>query len=316
MNFKKPLFWNFKKPNFFSILLIPFTIPVIFNNFLLKIRKKIKFSEIKSICVGNIYLGGTGKTPLVIKLYQIIKNSGLNVTTAKKFYSNQIDEQNLLKKKTQTIIEKNRMKALNQAIKDLNEVIIFDDGLQESKIDYDLKIVCFKNKNWIGNGQLIPAGPLREKIESLQKYDVVFLNGRNENVDEIKNTIRKINSKIQIFSSYYEIKNLSDLDKKCNYLIFSGIGDPSSFKEILSENNINVVKEIIYPDHYNYKKKDIRKILGMAKKINAKVLTTEKDFVKISDEEKLKINNLEIELKIIDEQRFVNFLNDKINKQT
>ena len=76
-----------------------------------------------------------------------------------------------------TAEEQHALAALNKS----KEVIIFDDGLQEKDIDYDLKIVCFKNKNWIGNGQLIPAGPLREKIESLKKYDVVFLNGKSEN---------------------------------------------------------------------------------------------------------------------------------------
>ena len=95
MNFKKPIFWDLKKPNIFSYLLLPFTIPVIINNFFLCIQKKYKFSKIKTVCIGNIYLGGTGKTPLTIKLFNIIKKMGFDVITAKKFYSNQIDEQNL-----------------------------------------------------------------------------------------------------------------------------------------------------------------------------------------------------------------------------
>ena len=61
MDLKKPLFWNLKKPSFISYVLIPFTILMILNNFILKIKKKIKFKNIKSICIGNIYLGGTGK---------------------------------------------------------------------------------------------------------------------------------------------------------------------------------------------------------------------------------------------------------------
>ena len=256
---------------------------MILNNFILKIKKKIKFKNIKSICVGNIYLGGTGKTPLTIKLYQILSKIGLRVVTAKKFHSNQFDEQTLLKENTKTIIAKNRIDAYNQAINSSNDVIIFDDGLQEKNVDYDLKFVCFKNKNWIGNGMLIPSGPLRENVESLKRYDVVFLNGTDENTQDIKETILKINPQIKIFNSYYEIKNLNTLDLKSDYLIFSGIGDPSSFKEILLKNNIKVKKEIIFPDHYNYKKNDIKKIFELAEKINAKILTTEKDFVKISN---------------------------------
>ncbi len=313
MNFKKPLFWDLKKPNFFSYLLIPFTIPIIINNFLIRFKKKNKFSKIRSICVGNIYLGGTGKTPLTIKLYEIIRNMGLNVITAKKFYSNQIDEQALLQKKTETIITKKRLEAINIAINNSNDVIIFDDGLQEKNIDYDLKIVCFKKKNWIGNGQLIPSGPLREKIENLKNYDVVFLNGKSDGARTAEEMIHKINSQVKIFESHYEIKNLDELDKNSNYLIFSGIGDPSSFRDILSENNINVVKEKIFPDHYIYKKDDIKNISDEAKKINAKILTTEKDFMKLSNNDAEKINFLKIELKIAQEQNFIKFLNDKIN---
>ena len=270
MNFKKPFFWNLKKPNFVSYLLIPFTLPIIINNFLRKIRKKNKFSDIKLICVGNIYLGGTGKTPLTIKLYQIIKRMGLKVATAKKYYLNQIDEQAIIKEKTTSIISKNRIDAVKKAITNTNDILIFDDGLQDKSIDYDLKIVCFNSKNWIGNGLLIPSGPLREKLHSLKNYDIVFLNGENENIDEIKKEITKINPEIEIFESYYEIKNYDKLDKQSKYLIFSGIGEPSSFKDILIKNNFKISKEIIFPDHYNYKKNDIENIYNEAKKIGAK----------------------------------------------
>lgn len=313
MNFKKPIFWDLKKPNIFSYLLLPFTIPVIINNFFLGIQKKYKFSKIKTVCIGNIYLGGTGKTPLTIKLFNIIKKMGFDVITAKKFYSNQIDEQNLLKAKTKNIVSKRRIDAINQAVNNSNQVIIFDDGLQEKKIDYDLKIVCFKKKNWIGNGQLIPSGPLREKIENLKNYDIVFLNGKDDNTENIKEIIHRLNPKIEIFESDYIIQNLKELDINSNYLIFSGIGDPVSFKEILLENNISVVKEIIFPDHYKYKKKDIENILQESKKLNAKILTTEKDFIKLSVDDVREINFLKIELKIVKEEKFINFINDKLN---
>ena len=170
-----------------------------------------------------------------------------------------------------------------------------------------------KKKNWIGNGQLIPSGPLREKIENLKNYDIVFLNGRYDNAENIKKTIYELNPKIEIFESYYEIQNLDELDISSNYIIFSGIGDPLSFKEILIENNINVVKEIIFPDHYEYKKKDIENVLEESYKLNAKILTTEKDFIKLSDDSAKKINFLKIELKIIKEEKFINLINEKLN---
>ena len=83
--------------------------------------------------------------------------------------------------------------ALNQAINDNVDIVIFDDGLQDGSINYDLKFVCFNNIKWIGNGFLIPAGPLREKIESISKYDAVFLNGNENDNSNIKFIINRYN---------------------------------------------------------------------------------------------------------------------------
>ena len=91
MKFTKPKFWDFQKPNIYAYLLLPFTLPVRLNNFLSNHKSKIKPNEVKTICVGNIYLGGTGKTPAEI-LFEILKKIELNVVTAKKFYSSQKDE--------------------------------------------------------------------------------------------------------------------------------------------------------------------------------------------------------------------------------
>ena len=130
MKLKKPYFWDLTKPNFLSYLLIPFSLPVILRNFLFHFLKKKKLSGIKTICVGNIYLGGTGKTPLTIKISQIFKQEGIKVATIKKNYSNQKDEQLLLKQKTSLIIADSRKDAINQGIKEKYDILVFDDGLQ------------------------------------------------------------------------------------------------------------------------------------------------------------------------------------------
>jgi len=100
MSLKKPSFWDLPKPSLVSYLLIPFTLPIVLRNFLFQSLKKEKSSNIKTICVGNIYLGGTGKTPLSIKIYEILKKLNNKVAIVKKNYSNQKDEQLLLKQKT------------------------------------------------------------------------------------------------------------------------------------------------------------------------------------------------------------------------
>ncbi len=253
-------------------------------------------------------MGGTGKTPLVIKLYDILNKANIKAVTAKKNYKEQLDEQIILDKKTKLILSSTRFQALKKAINDSNEFIIFDDGLQDNKIDYDMKFVCFKIKSWIGNGCVIPSGPLREKINSLKKYDAVFLNGKKNFSGEIEKTIYKINPKIKIFYTYYEPVNLDKLDLEKKYIIFSGIGEPDDFKEILINNRVKVSKEIIYPDHFQYSQNNLEYIIKEAKKINAEIITTEKDYNKISQNYKKYIKFLQIDLKIHDENNLKSFL--------
>ena len=266
MRFKKPKFWDLKKPNFISKLLLPFTLPIIINNILLNFKSKKKIQNIKTICIGNIYIGGTGKTPTTIKLYKILKNMKFNVVTAKKNYTNQKDEKIILQNKTNFISDKTRKKIIKQAIYNKNDLIIFDDGLQDKNVNYDIQLVCFDFNNWIGNGCLIPAGPLREKLDSLKKYDGIFLKNTAHKDENINNLIKNYNSNIEIFNTHYEIVNLDRFSKSNKYLIFSGIGNPNDFKNILIQNNINIVDEMIFPDHYMYNEKDINLIKNTMEK--------------------------------------------------
>ena len=136
MKIKKPKFWDYAEPNFLSYLLLPLTFPIILNNFFLK--KKIQSTQkIKKICVGNIYVGGTAKTPLTVEIYKILKDLKYNTATIEKYYKNQIDEQKILNSHRRLYREKNRNLALSQAIKDSVHVVISDDGLQDASMSYD-----------------------------------------------------------------------------------------------------------------------------------------------------------------------------------
>ena len=126
MIFKKPLFWDLKTQSVLSVILFPLTILTNINNFFLAISKKKIDHKIFSICIGNIYIGGTGKTPLTIKLYQILNKNHKGVVVGKKFYPSHVDEINLLKKKVRVIIKKKRNLIIQEAVKSNNKVIIFD----------------------------------------------------------------------------------------------------------------------------------------------------------------------------------------------
>mgnify|MGYP006107679757 FL=1 len=309
MKLKKPKFWDYKQPIFISYLLLPFTFPLIINNFFLNLKKNnIKNSKIKKICIGNIYVGGTAKTPLTIKIYQILNSLKFKTATMKKFYANHVDEQKMLAEKTKLYCLKNRNMVLDKAIRDNIEVVIFDDGLQDRSINYDLEFVCFNNIKWIGNGLLIPAGPLREKIESIKKYDAAFINGNEIDNSNLRSLIKKYNKTIKIFESNYVVINIEKFDINKKYLIFSGIGNPDSFKETLLKYNFSIIKEIIFPDHHIYTQVDIDKIKAQAQKLNAKIITTEKDYTKINSSNNDDIKYLQIDLKIKNEIELINYL--------
>ena len=312
MIFKKPKFWDYKKPNFIAYLLLPLSCIVhIYNN--LNLSKKISFyGKIKTICVGNIYVGGTGKTPLSIKIIKILKNSNIKTCFIKKEYSNQLDEQKLLSSNGKLFCKKNRVTAANDAFKENFDVAIFDDGLQDKNIKYDIKIVCFNEEVGAGNGCLLPAGPLRESVKNLKKYDVVFLNGNNINESNFEKKIQKDFPHLKIFKSTYSIKNLQDFNSKEQYLVFAGIGNFDSFIDMLKKNNFRILDTIAYPDHYNYSKSDIKKILDIAKLKKAKIITTEKDYIKIAEEYKKEIKAIKIELNIANENKFNEFLNKRL----
>ena len=313
MKLKKPKFWDYQKPNFLSYILLPLTFPILINNFLLNLKKDIKENtKPKKICIGNIYIGGTAKTPLAIKIYQILNNLNIKTATIKKFYKNHYDEQKMLSEKTILYCEKTRVSALNKAIQDNIDVVIFDDGLQDKTINYDLKIVCFNNIKWTGNGFLIPAGPLREKINSISKYDVAFLNGNEKNNSTLKLLLKKYNANIKIFESRYKAINIKQFNIDEKYIIFSGIGNPESFKQTLVDNNIKITKEIIFPDHHHYTQKNIDYIKSQATKYDSKILTTEKDYIKIKIFKNDDIKHLKIELDIKNEDKLIDYLKTHI----
>ena len=316
MIFKKPKFWDLKKPNFLAYLLYPLTIFVEIINIISSLIPKKKFSEIKTICVGNLYIGGTGKTPTSLFLYNLLKKMNFNPVIAKKFYKNQIDEQKFLQDNSNFISLNDREEILKKAIEMKFDMIIFDDGLQEKWINYDIKFACFDSEKWIGNGHLIPSGPLREKMNALKNYHGIFLKTVNEdsNLDYIYNKIREINPNIEVFESNIEIKNISKFNIDKNYIIFSGIGNPDNFKKLLLKNKFKIIEEITFPDHFNYQDKDILKIIDKANSNNAEIITTEKDFKRIPQNFKEKISFLEINMKIKDENKLVQFLKTKINE--
>jgi len=301
MKFKKPLFWS-KNNNLYSFILFPFSLLIQFLFFFKNIFLKTKKISIPVICVGNIYLGGTGKTPLSIEIVRILKKFNMTPVLVKKFYTDQFDEIDLINSKNIKIIKNSsRYIALKEAEERGFKSVVLDDGFQDHSIYKDLSILCFNEKQLIGNGFTIPAGPLREPLSALRRSKIILINGKKN--EDFENKIKSINNEINIFYSKYIAQNSHKFLNE-NILAFAGIGNPENFFDLLKENNINVEKKISFPDHYNYSKKELDKLLKISKENNLKLLTTEKDFFRIKHFNTIDIDYLTIKLEIINEELF------------
>ncbi len=203
MYFIKPKFWDKKNNSFLSILLYPLSF---FYYLICIIRKKTTITQkfkIPIICVGNIYIGGTGKTSAAIEIIKILNKSkkvcfltkGYGRKSKRDIFLNELnipnqkaedtgDEALLLNKFGHVYISNNRAEAINTIIKLKYEAIILDDGFQDHQIFKNLNILCFDSKNWVGNNNLIPSGPLREPLTSIKEANFIIVKGEKNQIIE------------------------------------------------------------------------------------------------------------------------------------
>ena len=300
MKFKKPKFWN--SINFLSVILLPFSLlTLVFNIFKSQVITENRFN-IPIICVGNIFIGGTGKTPLSIYIYNLLKNKKFKPAIVRKYYPSHVDEINFTKSKVrQFFSDRKRLVSISKAIIKKNNVIIMDDGMQDVSVNKDLSIMCFNSTDLIGNGFLLPAGPLREQLKKVNSCRIAVINGKRNILFEKK--LKSISDSIEIFQSKYEIKNLKRMRGK-KILAFAGIGNPKNFFKLLRENGLKIKQEISFPDHYNYKKSEVKNLMLLAKEKGLKLITTEKDYFRIKQLGFKKIDYVSVNLKIINFKNF------------
>ena len=308
MKLKKPKFWVTPKISFLAILLYPISLLILLFSYFSKTKSPKKF-HIPIICIGNIYLGGTGKTPLAMEIYKITKSLGKKPAFIKKKYDYLEDEIKMLKKNGTTFVNKKRIKAIELLINEKNDLAILDDGFQDFTIEKNFSVVCFNQKQWIGNGLVIPSGPLREKFSAINRAQCVFINGKKNT--EIEEKIYKENTNIQIFYSNFKLININKFkDKKI--VAFAGIGNPSNFFDLLKQNDLNVINEISFPDHYQFSKSDLDKLMLESINKNATLITTEKDYFRIDENYKNNIECAKVELEIKNKDKFIELLKKNI----
>ena len=318
-----PGFWQ-KKNNLIEkiiiLLLLPFTfIYYLASKFDKKLTKKNKVG-IPVISVGNINTGGSGKTPFVIYLVNLLKKEKINshvvsrgylgnlhgpvkVDLKKHSYKDVGDEALLLAKETTTWVSKNKFEGTLMATLNGADVVILDDGLQNYSIHQNLKIMIVDGGFGFGNQFLLPSGPLRETISfGIKKSDMLIIFNKDENDIE-----KKIKNKITIIHANSKIKNFSQLKNK-KIVGFSGIGRSEKFHSSLKDQKLNIINFFPYPDHYSYNKKEINNLINYAKKNNAVLVSTLKDKQRINIDQRKKISFLDLKIEVKEEKNLINFL--------
>ena len=303
MKINKPKFWD-KQYSLVSIFLLPLTfITEILVYLRRRFIKSIKFGP-HVICVGNIYIGGTGKTPLSILISKELSKKNKKVAIIRKFYKSHFDEHQLIKENFKNFfLGDNRIGSIIKAKKNGFDTVVLDDGFQDYKIHKNLSILCFNQSQLIGNGKVFPSGPLRENLEALKKTQIVIING--EASKDFEKKILEINEGIEIFYSYYEPENIEEFKNK-KLLAVAGIGNPDNFFNLLIKNDLNIAKKKVFPDHYRISKKEIFSILEDAKQNNLELIMTEKDFYKIKEFAIPKVKYLKVDLIINQKEKLIN----------
>ena len=306
MKLIKPKFWD-REISLIAILLLPLSLVFLFLIFLRKKFFKINIFKIPIVCVGNIYIGGTGKTPTAILLANELSKVGKKAAILRKYYKNHDDEYNLIKRYFDNlIISRDRVHGIKEAENSGNDIVILDDGLQDYSVKKNLKIVCFNQNQLIGNGLVLPSGPLRESLSALIDTDIILINGKKEKNFEEK--ILKINKRLEFFYSSYKAINANEFRNK-RLLALAGIGNPENFLNLIKDNNLIIEKKLIFPDHYKFSRNEIQHIVDNAEKDNLQIIMTEKDYFKIKD---FKINNikyLKIQLVVDNQKKLLSRIN-------
>lgn len=301
MKLDKPKFWDYKY-NFLTIILLPISYLVLVFIFLKKkLKKEIKF-KIPVICIGNIYIGGTGKTPTSIFLAKELNKLGKKTAIVRKFYKNHKDEHKLIKNGFKDLIlTKKRSQGIIEAERNYNTVIL-DDGFQEYKIFKNLNIICFNSNQLAGNEYVLPAGPLRESLDNLNRAQIILINGSINKKFEDK--LLSYNKNLSIFYSNYKPKNLEQFKNK-RLLAFAGIGSPNNFFKLLNHYGLKIEKQLVFPDHYVFSPNEVSRIVEEAKNRNLEIITTEKDYYKIEDYGIKEIQYLKVDLEINDKEKLL-----------
>ena len=289
---KAPKFWYQSNFSIFAILLLPLSLIWITGTYLKKKFAKPIRSKIPVIAIGSAIIGGSGKTPSVIYVCEILEKIGYKPHVISRGYggsANEVikvspemsysvvgDEAIMMSKYYPTWVSKNKYNAFAMAEKDGANILVLDDALQSYNIFKNLNIYVYDSIQSFGNKLIVPSGPLRESISSvLKRSQIVFL-VNTDNCPEISKN--KFQQNIN-----YEISIKPEMRDK-RLMPFAGLGFNKKFFDQLYNEGLDITLTKEFPDHHQYSQDDMYNLLDEANKNDSFLVTTEKDHLRIPNE--------------------------------
>jgi len=264
------------------------------------------------ICIGNVMAGGSGKTPVALTLARLLTAQGAKPVFVTRGYGGQNkgplrvdlnrhtatevgDEPLLLARVAPCWIGCNRAAALREAEKEATHILL-DDGLQNPTIVKTTSFLVIDGSVGLGNGQIIPAGPLRETLgDALKRVNAAVIIG-----EDAQNLTPRLNR--LVFRAQLEPRLSDDFPRDKEFFAFAGIGRPEKFYASCREAGLNIVSTLDFPDHYMFTQKDLSAFAEHARVRKLQLITTEKDWVRLPPDFRPKVAVFPVELVFEDEK--------------
>ena len=272
------------------------------------------------ICVGNVVAGGAGKTPVALEIASILQTAGKSVCFLSRGYGGSLkgptrvdvqkhsardvgDEPLLLARQAPATISADRKAGLSQLGGNDCDFVIMDDGYQNPTVRKAISILVIDDAYGVGNGRLLPAGPLREPLSSaLERADAVILLGGNSFYQKLEESYRGPVFQGQLTPAPERVETNSE------YIAFAGIGRPAKFEQTLMDLGVTLAEFHAFPDHHPYQEEDLNPLLEKATRNGYKVITTEKDFVRLPERFQKQVDQLPVSITWQDPVSFKAFL--------